>query len=45
VAEEEGEQQGADVCAVDVRVREEADLVVAELGDVELVADPRSERE
>src|SRR5690606_35885686 len=37
--EEEGEQQGADVAAVDVRVAHADDLVVAALVDVELLAD------
>ena len=35
--EEEGEQQGADVGPVDVGVGEDHDLVVADLGEVELV--------
>ena len=38
LAEEEGEQQRADVRAVDVRVGHDDDLVVAELVDVEVVA-------
>ena len=38
LAEEEGEQQGADVRAVDVRVGHDDDLVVAQLLDVEVVA-------
>ena len=39
VTEEEGEQQGADVGAVDVGVGEDDHLVVAGLVDVEVVAD------
>ena len=39
LAEEEGEQQRADVAAVDVGVAHQDDLVVADLGDVELLAD------
>ena len=39
LAEEEREQQGADVAAVDVGVAQQDDLVVADLGDVELLAD------
>ena len=45
LAEEEGEQQRADMGAVDVGVRHDDDLVVAELVDVELVgADAGAER-
>ena len=45
VAEEEGEQQGADVRAVDVGVGHQDDLAVAELGEVEVVfADAAAER-
>ena len=39
-AEQQRQQQGGDVLAVDVRVRHEDDLVVAELRDVELLVDP-----
>ena len=39
VAVEEGEQQGADVRAVDVGVGHDDDLVVAQLAEVEVVAD------
>ena len=42
VAEEEGEDERADVRAVDVGVGHDDDLVVARLGDVELVADARA---
>ncbi len=35
MAEEEGEQEGADVGAVDIGVRHEDDLVVARFVDVE----------
>ncbi|MPL85446.1 hypothetical protein SDC9_31414 [bioreactor metagenome] len=39
--EEEGQQQGADMGAVDVGIRHDDDLVIAQLADVELVtADP-----
>ncbi len=45
VAEEEGEQQGADVRAVDVGVGHEDELAVAQLGGVEVVlADAAAER-
>lgn len=44
VAEEEGEQQGADVGAVDVGVRHQDNAVVAQLGGVELVVDARPQR-
>ncbi len=45
VTEEEGQQQGADVRTVHVRVRHDDDLVVAQLGDVEIVlADTGAER-
>ena len=36
--EEEGEQQGANMGAVDVGVRHDDDLVIAQLGDVEIIA-------
>src|SRR3546814_19841019 len=42
--EEEGEEQRADMRAVDVRVRHDEDLVVADPGDVELLADAGAER-
>jgi hypothetical protein len=38
--EEEGEQQGADVGPVDVGVGQDDDLVVADLGDVEVLGQP-----
>src|SRR5258708_6490134 len=41
---EEGEQQRADVRAVDVGIRHDDDLVVAQLVGIELVAYPGSER-
>ena len=41
LAEEEREQQRADVAAVDVGVAQEDDLVVADLGHVELLAHAR----
>src|SRR5207247_2570382 len=41
---EEGEDQRADVRAVDVGVRHDDDAVVADAGDVELVADPGADR-
>src|SRR5205823_1416765 len=41
---EEGEQQRADVRAVDVGIRHDDDLVVAQLVGIELVADPGPER-
>ena len=45
VAEEESEQQGADVRAVDVRVGHQNDFVIAELAGVEIVlADAGAER-
>ena len=45
VAEEEGEQQGADVRAVDVGVGHEDDFAVADLGGVEVVlADAAAQR-
>jgi hypothetical protein len=40
VSVEEREDERPDMRAVDVRVRHHDDLVVAELGDVELLADP-----
>lgn len=43
-AEQQGEQQRADVLAVDVGVGHEDDLVVPQLGDVEVVVDPRAQR-
>ena len=39
VAEEEGQQQRGNVLAVDVGVRHDDDLAVAELGDIEVFAD------
>src|SRR5262245_30704906 len=39
-AEQQGEQQRPDVLTVDVGVRHEDDLVVAQLADVEVVVDP-----
>src|SRR3990172_3936114 len=39
VAEEEGQQQGADVGAVDVGVGHDDDAVIAQLGEVELLVD------
>jgi hypothetical protein len=45
VAEEEGEQQRANVAAVHVRVGHQDNFVIAQLGDVEVVlADARAER-
>src|SRR5262245_11935098 len=45
VAEEEREEEGADVRAVHVGIRHEDDLVVAQLGDVELLGpDPGAQR-
>src|SRR4029077_6098459 len=44
VSIEERQQQGADVGAVDVRVGEQDRLAVAELRDVEVVADAGTER-
>lgn len=41
--EEQGEQQGRDVLAVDVGVGHQHDLVIAQLADVELVVDARAE--
>ena len=38
LAEEEGQQEGADVGAVDIGVGHDDDLVVADLGDVEVIA-------
>ena len=43
-AEQQGQQQGADVLAVDVGVGHQHDLVVAQLGQVELVVDAGAER-
>ena len=45
VAVEEGHQQRPDVRAVDVRVRQQDDLVVAQLGEVERLADAGAERD
>lgn len=42
-AEQEGQQQGVDVLAVDVGVRHQDDLVIAELLDVEVLVDPGAE--
>ena len=39
---EEGEEQRADVCPVDIGVTQEADAVVAQLGQIEGFADARS---
>src|SRR5581483_6946468 len=44
LAVEERQQQGADVRAVDVGVGHDDDLVVAQLREVEVVAEPRAER-
>ena len=44
VAEEEGQKQGADVASVDVGVGHDDDLAVAELGDIEVLADAAAER-
>ena len=44
LAEEEGEQEGADVGAVHVGVGHDDDFAVAELGDVEVVAPMPQER-
>ena len=44
LAEQERQRKRADVGAVDVRVGQQHDLVVARLGDVELVADSRPDR-
>ena len=44
IAEEEGEQQGADMRAVDVRIRHDDDLVITELFGIELLTDARAER-
>ena len=44
LAVEEGEQQRADMRAVDVGVGHDHDLVIAQLFDVEFVADPGAER-
>src|SRR3712207_9458017 len=41
--EQQGQQQRADVLAVDVGVRHQDDLVVAQLRDVELVVDAGAE--
>src|SRR5436190_6770056 len=43
VAVEEGQQQRPDVCAIDVGVGHDDDPVVAKLGRVEALADPRTE--
>ena len=43
VAEEEGQQQRGDVLAVDVGVRHDDDLAVAQFGDVEVFADAGAE--
>ncbi len=43
VSEEEGEDQGADVGAVDVGVGHDDDLVVAQAADIEFVADAAAE--
>ena len=44
VAEQQGEQQGRDVLAVDVGIRHQHDLVVPRLLAVEVLADPGAER-
>ena len=41
---EEGENERADVRSVDIRVRHHDDAAVAQVGDVELVAEARSDR-
>ena len=43
-AEHQGQQQGADVRAVDVGVGHHDDLVIPQLGDVEVVMHPGAER-
>ena len=43
LAEEEREQQGADVAAVDVGVAQQDDLVVTDLVDLELVTEAGAE--
>ena len=43
-AEEERQQQRADVAAVDIGIGHDDDLVVAELIDVKLIAQPGAER-
>ena len=45
VAEEEGQQQRADMRAVNIGIGHDNDLVVSELLDIELVAYPRAERD
>src|SRR5439155_22197126 len=45
MAIEEGQEQGADVRAVDVRIGEQDRLAVAQLFRVEIVADARAERD
>jgi len=44
VAEEKGEQQRADVRAIHIGIRHEDHLAVAEVGDVEIVADAGAQR-
>ena len=44
MAEEEGQQQRADVRAVHVGVRHDDDAVIAQLGRIELIADPGAQR-
>ena len=43
VAEEQGQQEGGDVLAVDVGVGHNDDLVVAQPGEVEVLADTGTE--
>ena len=45
IAEEEGQQKRADVGAVHIGIRHDDDLVVAELVDVEILAQSRAERD
>ena len=45
IAEEEGQQKGADVGAVHIGIRHDDDLVVAELVDIEILAQSRAERD
>ena len=43
VTEQEGQQQGGDVLAVDVGIGHDDDLAVAQLGDVEVLTDAGTE--
>ena len=43
-AEEEGQQQRADMAAVDIGIRHDDDLAVPELFEIKLVADACAER-